>query len=108
MQSLSPFERASAINTLADLLISRQQQILDANEKDLNEATKNGLAKPLLSRLSLTPAKLKSLSVGLKQIAESSHHVRNLYPKILNLSEIIFFFHNLPECGSRPASHKIS
>lgn len=39
----------------------------------MNEATKSGLAKPLLSRLSLTPSKLKSLSVGLKQIAESSH-----------------------------------
>lgn len=32
-------------------------------------------AKPLLSRLSLTPAKLKSLSIGLKQIADSSLQV---------------------------------
>lgn len=61
------------VNTLADLLISKQAHILEANSKDLTEATKSGLAKPLLSRLSLTPSKLKSLAVGLKQIADSSH-----------------------------------
>ena len=75
MQSLSPAERASCVNTLADLLISKQQMILEANEKDLADAQKNGLAKPLLSRLSLTPAKLRGLSAGLKQIAESSHSI---------------------------------
>lgn len=72
LQALSPEERASCINTLADLLESRQSEILRANGKDLEEAEKSGLAKPLLSRLSLTPAKLKSLSTGLRQIADSS------------------------------------
>lgn len=75
MQNLTPEERASCVNTLAELLISKQSVILEANALDLAEATKSGLAKPLLSRLSLNPAKLKSLSVGLKQIAESSHNV---------------------------------
>ena len=32
-----------------------------------------GLAGPMLARLTLTPAKLRGLSQGLKQIAESSH-----------------------------------
>lgn len=59
-------------------MISKQAKILDANAKDLADGTKAGLAKPLLSRLSLTPAKLKSLSVGLKQIADSSHKVNLL------------------------------
>lgn len=72
MQSLMPEERASCINTLAGLLESKQGEILEANETDLNEARKSGLSKPLLSRLSLTPSKLKSLSVGLRQIADSS------------------------------------
>lgn len=75
MQNLSPAERASCVNTLAELLISKQQFILDANEKDLAEAQKDGLAKPLLARLSLTPAKLRGLSTGLKQIAETSHTI---------------------------------
>ncbi|CAH0553248.1 unnamed protein product [Brassicogethes aeneus] len=73
LQTLSPEQRASCVHTLADLLISKQAEILDANQKDLAEATKSGLAKPLLSRLSLTPAKLKNLAIGLNQIADSSH-----------------------------------
>lgn len=72
MQSLTPAERASCVNTLAELLISKQQMVLEANQKDLDEAAKDGLAKPLLSRLSLTPAKLRGLATGLKQIADAS------------------------------------
>lgn len=72
LQALRPEERASCINTLADLLESRQKEILEANRKDLEAAEKTGLAKALLSRLSLTPAKLKSLSSGLRQIANDS------------------------------------
>lgn len=74
LQNLSPAERAACVNTLAELLISREKFILDANEKDLAEARMNGLAKPLLSRLALTPQKLRGLSTGLKQIAEASHN----------------------------------
>ncbi|XP_035896860.1 delta-1-pyrroline-5-carboxylate synthase [Anopheles stephensi] len=73
LQNLTANERAQAVNTLADLLVSRQSQILEANAKDLEEAKKSGLAKPLLSRLSLTPSKLESLAKGLKQIADDSH-----------------------------------
>ncbi|XP_033322914.1 delta[1]-pyrroline-5-carboxylate synthase isoform X1 [Megalopta genalis] len=72
LQALRPEERAGCINALADLLESRQAGILDANAKDLEEAKKSGLADVLLSRLSLTPAKLKSLSSGLRQIADDS------------------------------------
>lgn len=72
LQALRPEERATCINVLADLLESRQGQILEANAKDLDAAEKSGLAKALLSRLSLTPAKLKSLSTGLRQIAADS------------------------------------
>lgn len=75
MQNLTPTERASCVQNIADLLISKHQFILDANEKDLIEAQKNGLAKPLLARLALSPAKLRSLSAGLKQIAETSHTI---------------------------------
>lgn len=73
MQSLSPDQRASAVRTLADLLVSRQNEILEANQKDLSESSKSGLAKPLLSRLSLNHAKLKNLAIGLHQIADSSY-----------------------------------
>lgn len=75
MQSLTPDERAACVNKLADLLISKQDYILEENQKDLIEAQKNGIAKPLLNRLSLSPAKLRGLSAGLKHIAETSHSI---------------------------------
>lgn len=64
LQKLPAVDRASAIYALAELLISKQAAILDANEKDIAIATKEGTAAPLISRLSLTPAKLKSLAIG--------------------------------------------
>jgi delta-1-pyrroline-5-carboxylate synthetase len=64
LQSLAPEERATCIYTLADLLLSKEKEILEANEKDLSEATRGGLNKPLLSRLSLSSAKLKNLATG--------------------------------------------
>lgn len=73
LQQLSPSDRAAAIHSLADLLVDKQDSILEANAKDLEEATKGGLASALLSRLSLSPGKLKTLSIGLKQIADSSY-----------------------------------
>ncbi|XP_022115058.2 delta-1-pyrroline-5-carboxylate synthase isoform X2 [Pieris rapae] len=73
LQQLTPAERASAIHSLADLLVEKKDLILEANSKDLEEATKGGLAKPLLDRLALSPGKLKTLSIGLKQIADSSY-----------------------------------
>jgi len=72
LQALRPEDRAECINLLADLLESKQSEILQANALDLEEASKKSLANALLSRLSLTPAKLKALSSGLRQIADDS------------------------------------
>ncbi|GAB0098479.1 Delta-1-pyrroline-5-carboxylate synthase [Sergentomyia squamirostris] len=87
LQSLTPDQRADAVNILADLILAKQSFILEANGLDLNEASKSGLAKPLQSRLSLTPSKLKGLSVGLKQIADSSHKIVGRVLRRTQLSE---------------------
>lgn len=73
LQSLNPEDRASAIMTLAELLETRQADILVANQRDLEEAEKTGLSSALKSRLRLTPAKLNNLADGLRQIASDSH-----------------------------------
>lgn len=72
LQGVQPSERANAITVMADLLLTKQNEIVEANNEDVAEATKQGLAKPLLSRLSLTPAKIKSLAAGKCK----SNHVR--------------------------------
>ena len=69
-------QRARIIYKLADLLIERKDQILDANSKDLDHARFEGrLPAPMMARLLLTPSKLENLAQGLRQIADSSHNI---------------------------------
>lgn len=73
LQALSPGQRSEIIYRLSELLIDRQEEILKANQRDLDEARIAGnLAAPLLSRLALSSSKIKTLADGLKQIADDS------------------------------------
>lgn len=72
LASLQPAERRAIVEKLASLLLERQEELLAANKRDLKDAEATKLSKPLLSRLSLTPAKLEDLASGLRQIASSS------------------------------------
>ncbi|XP_076055597.1 delta[1]-pyrroline-5-carboxylate synthase [Oratosquilla oratoria] len=72
LQSLTPEDRASTIEKLADLLESRESDILAANKLDIDEAQRKGIAASLANRLILTPSKLSSLADGLRQIASNS------------------------------------
>lgn len=56
------FQRVDIINTLADLLERREDEILEANRKDLRAATQ--LEASLRARLKLDSAKLRSLREG--------------------------------------------
>ncbi|CAH1782857.1 unnamed protein product [Owenia fusiformis] len=74
LQALSAEQRSNVITKLADLLVERRKDIMDANRKDLDIARMDDITGPMLARLVLTDAKLQSLSSGLKQIAETSHY----------------------------------
>jgi len=75
LQALTPAERSSAINHLADLLISKQDIIMEHNQKDIDAAALTDLSHAMRARLTLTPIKLASLSDGLRQIASDSKTV---------------------------------
>lgn len=72
LQAMSPAQREAAVLTLADLLEARTHELLAANALDLEEAARSGLASALTARLALTPAKLRGLAAGLRQIALES------------------------------------
>ncbi|XP_070401529.1 delta-1-pyrroline-5-carboxylate synthase isoform X1 [Nothobranchius furzeri] len=70
LSSLQPDQRRDIICRLAELLTERKEEILAANKMDMEMAVSAGVLPPaMLSRLSLTPAKLNGLSIGLRQIA---------------------------------------
>ncbi|KAM8730352.1 delta-1-pyrroline-5-carboxylate synthase isoform 3-T3 [Acanthopagrus schlegelii] len=70
LASLHPDQRSEIICHLAELLTERKEEILAANKMDMDQAANAGLLPPaMLKRLSLSPAKLNSLAIGLRQIA---------------------------------------
>ncbi|XP_069012404.1 delta-1-pyrroline-5-carboxylate synthase isoform X4 [Embiotoca jacksoni] len=68
LASLHPAQRSEIICHLADLLTERKEEILAANKMDMDLAASQ-LPPAMLKRLSLSPAKLDSLAIGLRQIA---------------------------------------
>lgn len=91
MQGLTGEQRSDIIYHLSELLVQRQSEILKANQEDLREAALN---KSTLGRLTLTPAKLQSVSEGLRQIASSCRDIvgrvtrRTLLSPGLELSQV--------------------
>ncbi|CAL8301295.1 unnamed protein product [Lota lota] len=70
LASLQPHQRTEIICKLADLLIERKEEIVAANKTDMDLAVSIGQLSPaMLKRLTLSPAKLGSLAIGLRQIA---------------------------------------
>ncbi|XP_019938222.1 delta-1-pyrroline-5-carboxylate synthase isoform X2 [Paralichthys olivaceus] len=70
LASLHPDQRSEIICHLAELLTEKKDEILAANKMDLDLAANAGHLPPaMLKRLSLSPAKLNSLAIGLRQIA---------------------------------------
>jgi len=56
--------------TLADVLISQQDEILEANAKDIALGQKTGLTPALIDRLRLTESGLKSMASDLHKVAQ--------------------------------------
>ncbi len=55
--------------TAADLLEQKADQILAANQEDLEAAKANGMPKPLQDRLLLTQARIHSIANGMREVA---------------------------------------
>ena len=58
-----------ALETIGEVILSRRDELLSANKKDLEAGRKNGLSDPLLDRLAFTDARLESMAAGLRQVA---------------------------------------
>ena len=62
-------QRNAVLLAIADQIEKNQAKILEANEKDVETASAEGLSAPLLSRLKLTDAKCARMVDGLRSLA---------------------------------------
>ncbi len=63
-------ERNRALERIGEEITAGQNEILSANARDLEKAKKEGLAAPLLSRLTVTPDKCRRMVEGLTALAK--------------------------------------
>ena len=70
LQSMPHDARKSILNAVADALVERQDELMEANLLDLEYAEKASVAAPLVARLKLTPEKLATLAKGIRQLAD--------------------------------------
>lgn len=65
---LSGREKNRVLEKIADSLEAQAEEILAANQQDVEEARKNGLSEAMLDRLQLTPARLKGIADDVRQV----------------------------------------
>ena len=63
-------ERKNALNLMADYLIKKSEEILEANKFDFKKAQEKGISKSLLSRLYLSKEKLFLGIEGVRKVAD--------------------------------------
>jgi glutamate-5-semialdehyde dehydrogenase len=59
----------AALVAMADAIIARQQEILDANAIDVSNGHESGLSGSFMDRLKLDPARVRAMADGIREIA---------------------------------------
>ena len=77
------------LNNLSKKLLDNENKIIAANNKDLTEASKQGLDDGFIDRLKLTPKNITAMADGLLQIKELENPVGNIINKNTMPSGII-------------------
>ncbi len=63
-------EKNDALNTIADFLESHMEYIIAENQKDVENARKNGLRDGLIDRLTLNKERVLSMASGVRDVAK--------------------------------------
>ncbi|HUO10404.1 MAG TPA: glutamate-5-semialdehyde dehydrogenase [Phycisphaerae bacterium] len=69
LAAVSGAQKNLALNKIADAILANQAKLIAENQKDLEQAERDGVAGPLLTRLTLGEKKIASMAQGLREIA---------------------------------------
>jgi len=75
LATLSGAQKNAALNKIADTILARQAHLIAENQKDLEQAKKDGLAAPLVARLTLAEKKIAQMAQGLREVAAQTDPV---------------------------------
>lgn len=84
LRGLSNELRKTILNSLAENLINRTQEVVDANKKDLAYAEEVNLSSALKDRLMLDAARVEDMASGVKAIANQEEVVGKFYQEFTN------------------------
>ncbi|TWG98978.1 glutamate-5-semialdehyde dehydrogenase [Mesorhizobium sp. J18] len=70
LATASAERKHAALIAMADAILRRQQDILDANAADMANGEEAGLSPAIMDRLKLTPDRVRSMADGIRAIAE--------------------------------------
>ena len=70
LSTVSTLQKNKGLAAMANALIEHQAVILSANEKDILAGRKAGMTESLIDRLSLSPARIKSMAEGLQIVID--------------------------------------
>ena len=59
----------AALLAMADALLGAEEELVEANGRDVDDAREQGTSATLVDRLTLTPARLASMAAGLRAVA---------------------------------------
>jgi len=66
--STSGETRNMALKAMADASVNRAEEIISANQKDIDNAKANGMSAAMLDRLTLTEARIKAISASVEKV----------------------------------------
>lgn len=68
LQTLPSVKKDEALKAVAKALLTREQELMEANKKDLELGEKNGMSTALLDRLELTHERIAAMAEGLDNV----------------------------------------
>ena len=68
MAGISTVTKDNALSAIANALITRADEILAANETDIENARKNGIREAMIDRLTLTKERIKGIADGVLEV----------------------------------------
>lgn len=69
LRTLSSAVKDAALHAMADALIARQEELFEANARDLETGREKGLSEAMLDRLKLNQSRVQQMAEGCRQVA---------------------------------------